>query len=255
MYRLKRVFFGNPVRSVFSSLGFLIGILSGGLGIYEFLHKPIYRNVIDVLYLDSFESDVGYERSADTAASFVKHMDANDGFGEPFLFHILIEDYRLATTSGGPPGRTEELELNAASNGLMSVYFDPGCGQWSEGECKNLIVEFYIPGHAEVYDPGVGPDHATRQYPELSERGFGGPYRYTFDFSKASGSDFTAQASEWSLEFYAYARPTYSSSGSGELRLFMEPVQTEPDRLIRTLQSTKNQLLRLFKRYQGPLPD
>ena len=130
--------------------------MSGVLGIVEYFSVDEYPYVAETLGLEVGEPTLGCAVSAQSAAMFLENTDYDGDPATPFLFHILIEDYRASEEiTGIEDTQWEEQYFLKASNELMDVFFRPGCSQWHEAQCSHLIVRFNLPGHTEVFIQGA----------------------------------------------------------------------------------------------------
>lgn len=251
MDTLKKFFFGNGFRTMLSGLGFVIGMFSGALGVFSFFWTEKYDYVAESLYLDAGEPVLGYEKSAESAAQFLGHTNFDGGSTAAFLFHVLIEDYRASTKVRGiEDTEWEDQDFLKASNGLIDIFFSPGCSQWQDGNCTQLIVRFNLPGHSEVYPLGARPGDATRNHRVLTsgwgdngeyvnQDGTWAPRSFIFDYSKETGGSFKFVSANLSLCFYSYSVPETIGASDGVWRYKMLPEQATPARLRSTISAAE----------------
>lgn len=263
MKTLKQFLFGTTVRIALSGFGFVVGLVSGVIGIIDYVKVERYQYIAEAIYLEVGEPTHDDAQSAESAAHFLSSTDFDGGSANPFLFHILIDDYRAyEEVLGIEDTQWEEQAFLMVSNGLMDVFFSPGCSQWHAGGCTNLLVRFNLPGHAEVYSSGAEPDDPVRGYQILTygwsdggdfvdHNGEWGPRNLIFDYSQQIGGSFEAVASESSLRFYSYSVPASVGGGIGVWRYRMIPEQPAPGTLRSTLNLAETESKELLKERRG----
>ena len=111
--------------------------------------------------------------------------------------------------------------------------------------CDKLILEFRLPGHEEVYRPGVPPSDPTRAHALLTGGwadngefvdldGDLGERAKVFYFYTDEGRTFTHEAGKWDMVFSAFVRPSSLGGGQGEVHYEMQRAASEADKLERT---------------------
>ena len=263
MKNVRPIFFGTTVRTILSVIGFAVGLASGIIGIVEYFKVERHKFIAETLYLEAGEPTSGYAKSAESAARFLENTDFDGSPASPFVFHILIDDYRASEEVVGiEDTQWEEQVFLMASNELMDVFFSPGFSQWHDGECTHLVVRFNLPGHAEVYTKGAEPHDPTRSYKILTSGwaddgdfvdldGTWGPRNIIFDYSQEIGGSFETVASKWSLRFYSYSVPASVGGGMGVWRYRMLPEQSVPETLRSTLNSAETTSKTLLEDRRG----
>lgn len=255
MIRIYEYFFGSWLRTLFTLFTGGIGLISGIIGISGYFEKDYYDFISEGLYIDSDDKITGYDYSAESAAFFLTRSGIDGSPAKPFLFHIAVEDYRDANLD-------EEIETFTLSNGLLEISFSQGCSNFHDGGCNSLYLIFKIPGHAEVYNPGVGPEDATRQHPILTSRytddgeftnlnGTLGPNNLIFDFQKNGEKSFQYDVTKDRIDFYAYATPTNIGNSNGEWRYQMRAEISEHSKLQKTRSLAKLAADKIIRERRG----